>query len=114
MVEIIAGKYGTKLLGAGTKLNLSKQEEERLVHRGIAKYCFDEDASLEENMKNFLKDDEDDVFKTEDEIRTMKKAELVEYANEIGISNFNEESTKEIMVDTIMNFIEENSEDVME
>ena len=109
MVEIIAGKYGPKLLGAGTKLNLSKQEEERLVHREIAKYCFDEDASLEENIKNFLEDDEDEVLKTEDEIRAMKKLEHVEYAKEIGVDNFDEESTKDAMIDSILNYIEENS-----
>lgn len=108
MIKIIAGKYGPKLLGAGTILKLSRQDEERLVKRGIAEYCLDEETSLEETIKNLdLEDDE--VFKTEDEIRAMKKIELVEYAKEIGVENFDEESTKDIMIDSILNYIEENS-----
>ena len=99
MIKITAGKYGPKLLGKGTILELSQSEEERLVNRGVAEYCDDiEGEKLEE------------VFKTEDEIRSMKKSELIEYAKEIGVDGFDEESTKEIMVDSILNFIEENSE----
>ena len=116
MVEIIAGKYGPKLLGKGEKLNLSSYEEKRLVRRSVARYVDDSETTNTYASKGgeIVTYGDEEVFKTEDEIRGMKKAELVAYAEEIGMENFDESVTKEEMVDCIMNFIEENSIDIGE
>ena len=116
MVEIIAGKYGPKLLEKGAKLNLASSEEERLVRRGIARYVDDSEKTNTYVSKGgeIVTYGDEEVFKTEDEIRGMKKAELVAYAEEIGVENFDTSSTKEEMVGIILNFIEENSIDIEE
>lgn len=119
MVEIIAGKYGPKLLESGAKIRLSSEEEARLVRRRVAKYVKDSDVVESQNTYVSKSGEtvtygDEYVFKSEDEIRIMKKAELAAYASEIGFDDFNQNSTKEEMVDSIMNFIEENSEDIEE
>ena len=65
------------------------------------------------NGEEIIYDDEE-VFKTEEEIRSMKKDELIAYAEEIGIQDFNTIATKDVMIDAILNYIEENSIDVEE
>lgn len=125
MIKIVKGYYGTNLSGPGTKLSLSEGEEERLVKIGIAVKC-DNDKKMASGkvgqkvapVQQFNDEDNSDdeymeeVFKTEEEIRKMKKEELVSYAEEIGIENFDEKMKNDMMIDTILNYIEENSEEV--
>ena len=75
-----------------------------------------EPIQIETNVNNtgITSDEDEEVFKTEEEIRSMKKEELVSYAEEIGIEEFDPNTKKEIMVDSILNYIDENSIEVEE
>lgn len=112
MIKIIRGKYSTELKAVGDIISLSDEEEKRLVDRGIAEYCDDSNIQYE-NTTNVngqeISYTDDEAFKSDEEIRLMTKAELIAYAKEIEVPGFNDKSTKDVMVDSIMNFIEENS-----
>lgn len=117
MVRIISGFYGSLLeYKRGDIISLSQDEEKRLVERKVAEYV---NETIDTSNKDVTVTDselvtEDDYFLSEDEIRSMKKQELINYATRIGVPNFDDKATNSIMIDAILNFIEENSEDVME
>ena len=118
MIKLTRGRYGKALLPAGTKLTLTEIEEKRLVERKVAEYVNDEENDNRKNAADINGEeiiyDDEEVFKTEEEIRSMKKDELIAYAEEIGIKDFDTKVTKDVMIDAILNYIEENSIDVEE
>ena len=117
MVKIISGFYGSLLeYKSGDILSLSQDEEKRLVERKVAEYV---NETIDTSNEDVIVTDselvtEEDYFLSEDEIRSMKKQELINYAARIGVPNFDDKATNIIMIDTILNFIEENSEEVIE
>ena len=99
MIKIIAGKYGPKLLGPDTKLELSQEEEKRLVERKIAIYISENRNEEESEEMDYL---------SEEEIKKMKsKQELIDYAVSIGMEGLNTDMKKEELVNEIENFIDE-------
>lgn len=117
MVRLISGYYGYLIkYKRGDVITLSQAEEKRLVDRKVAEYVNETiDTSNEDVIVTDSKlVNEDDYFLSEDEIRSMKKQELIDYATRIGVQNFEDKATNSVMIDAILNFIEENSEEVME
>ncbi len=119
MIKIIAGKYGPKLLGPGTVLELSKEDESRLVNNKVAEYVTDHKSKNDDEVvsnataDSILSDNE--FYLSEDEIKKMKsKQELVDYAASIGLEGMDTDMKKDDLVDAILNFIEENSEEESE
>lgn len=116
MIRITRGYYGNMLkYKRGDTISLSQDEEKRLVERNVAEYVNETiDTSNEDiTVTDAELVNEDDYFLSEDEIRSMKKQDLIDYAARIGVPNFEDKATNSIMIDTILNFIEENSEGVM-
>lgn len=110
MIEIIAGKYGPKLLGPGTKLNLDEAVEKRLVNGKVAIYI----NALKDNV---LDDAEDDTEEPKVEIKSLEqlqkirsKKELIQYAESVGLHDLLESDSKDSLVDAIANYLEENFE----
>lgn len=104
MIKLIAGKYGPRLLGPGTVLNLDEAEEERLVKRKVAVYIGnDESTDGDGNDKDELK------ILTVDQLNKFKsKKELIKYAESVGLHDLQEADKKESLVDAIANYLEEN------
>lgn len=99
MIKIIAGKYGPRLLGPGTILNLDADSEQRMVDRKVAVF-FDDDQKDDSNGKLKLK--------TSEQIEKIKaKKDLVKYGNGIGLHDLDEEMSKETLVNAIINYQEE-------
>lgn len=99
MIKLIVGNFGKKLLPIGTILNLTEEKEQELVNRKVAKYT-EEDGT-------FTPDATPPVFLSEEQIKKMKKEDLISYGAEIGIESLNNQMSKENLVDAIINFIEE-------
>lgn len=102
MIRIISGRYGPKLLGPGTVLNLDPSKEEILVKKKIAVY-------VGEIGETDTDDGKEAPFKTFEELKRMRtKKELIEYAQSIGLHTLEEEDKKEVLIDAIANYIEEH------
>ncbi|BBF41999.1 hypothetical protein lbkm_0681 [Lachnospiraceae bacterium KM106-2] len=117
MIEIVSGFFGPKLLGPGKILNLSEKEEERLVKTGTAVYVQkethndDKANDQHENKQTDQEEESDDFYLSEDEIKKMKKEELVSYGTKIGVQDLDSSMRKDELEAAIINFIDENSED---
>lgn len=106
MVELIAGRYGPKLLGPGSILNLDAKDEQRLVDRKVAVYI-DRNTSSEESTKTHVSNDKLPLKTIADIKKIKSKKELVMYANSIGLQSINEALKKEDIINTIINYQEE-------
>lgn len=105
MIKIIRGRYGPKLLGPGTILNLSQDKEESLIRRKIA-------IAIEESKEEMESEDELQYeIKSQEEIEKIRtKKELIKYAKSIGLHELQESDNKEVLVNAIINYQEENLE----
>lgn len=101
MIKIIRGKYGPKLLGPGTILNLDASDEQRLVKSNIAEYVLDaSDDTINE-------DSEVDVKSMEELQKIRAKKELINYAESIGFHDLDEKTSRKDMIEAILNYQEE-------
>lgn len=105
MIKLISGKYGPKLLGPGSVLNLSTEDEKRLVDRKVAVYI-NTDSNDEEND-----DTEQFEYKSIEELNKIRsKKDLIKYAEKVGLHDLDENYTKDSLVVAIANYLEENFE----
>lgn len=107
MIEIIRGKYGPKLLGPGTTLNLDDETEKRLVATGIAAYVSqsDDKQSSTDAEKTAI------VIKSPEEVKKLKsKKDIISYAESIGLHDLDDSQPKDFLIDSILNYMEENFE----
>lgn len=106
MIKITSGYFGSLLKHKrGDIISLSEEEEKRLVDRNVAQYVQQEDKKFSVVSES---EPEDECFLGKDEIRAMKKQELIKYAETIGVPEFDVKSTNDAMIDAILNFVEEN------
>nr|WP_295681143.1 hypothetical protein [uncultured Lachnoclostridium sp.]DAD78555.1 MAG TPA: hypothetical protein [Caudovirales sp. ctCiv1] len=124
MIKIIRGKYGNKLIPAGTILSLSAPEEQRLVNRKVAVFvCGNDDTHLQKsgiaavNEKVDVSDEDIETTKNEVEIwpeekirKLSSKKKIIEYAQSIGLVDLDETMGKDDLVDEVLNYIDENYE----
>lgn len=100
MIKLVRGRYGPKLLGPGTVLNLDEATEQRLVSSKVAVFIGDDADNHNVNT--------DHGIKTADQIKKIRsKKGLVEYAASIGLNTLDEASSKESLIDDIINYQEE-------
>lgn len=108
MIKLTAGKYGPKLLGPGTVLNLDVDTEERMVERKVAVYI----NSDGKNVDNDNSSDMQIMPLSIEQLNKMKsKKELIKYAESVGLHDLNEADKKETLVDAIANYLEEYFEE---
>jgi hypothetical protein len=101
MIKLVRGRFGPKLLGPGSTLNLDEVTEQRLVSNKVAVFV-GEDGTDDNNP------DTESGIKTAGQIKKIKsKKGLVEYAESIGLHTLNEEMSKESLIDEIINYQEE-------
>jgi len=107
MIKLISGKYGPKLLGPGSILNLSEEDEKRLVNRKVAVYI-----NSETNKDETNKDETDEIkyLSVEELNKIRSKKELIKYAEKVGLHDLDENEPKDSLVDAIVNYLEENFE----
>jgi hypothetical protein len=102
MIKLVRGRFGPKLLGPGSILNLDKSTEQRLVSSKVAVFV-GEDDSEDHNA------DSEPGIKTADQIKKIRsKKGLVDYAASIGLHTLDEASSKESLIDAIINYQEEH------
>lgn len=105
MIKLISGKYGPKLLGPGSVLNLSTEDEKRLVDRKVAVYINTDsnDEKIDEN--------EQLEYKSIEELNKIRsKKDLIKYAEKVGLHDLDENDKKDSLVVAIANYLEENFE----
>lgn len=101
MIKLTRGRFGPKLLGPGSILNLDEATERRLVNSKVAVFIGDDGTDEGESGT-------EPGIKTADQIKKIKsKKGLVEYAKSIGLHTLNEEMSKESLIDEIINYQEE-------
>lgn len=104
MVKLVVGRYGPKLLGPGTILNLDVDTERRLVKKNIAIYvdCVDNYGNTEDKIEK----------KSVDELKKIRsKKDLIKYAESIGLHDLKEADSKDALFSAIANYQEENLEE---
>jgi hypothetical protein len=111
MIKLIAGKFGPKLLGPGTILNLDSKDEKRLVDSKVAVYV--NSGKQDSDEDEFEGNGSDDLeLKTVEQLNKIRaKKDLIEYAESIGLHDLNEADSKESLVAAIVNYQEENFEE---
>ena len=101
MIKLTRGRFGPKLLGPGSVLNLDEATEQRLVKGKVAVFVGEDNA-------DDPKTDTDLGIKTVDQLKKIRsKKGLVKYAESIGLHTLNEEMSMESLIDEIMNYQEE-------
>ncbi|MDF2908366.1 MAG: hypothetical protein K0R34_3687 [Herbinix sp.] len=106
MIKLVRGRYGPKLLGPGSVLNLDEATEQRLVSRKVAVFIGEDDAEDH-------KEDTGPIIKTAEQVKKIKsKKGLVKYAESIGLHTLNEGMSMESLIDEIMNYQEEQFSEV--
>lgn len=136
MVKLIRGKYGPKLLCAGAVITMDEASEKRLVDRKVAVFvnpvtngnsC--DNASKEDGADNQEdgyvnlnengdsqeeNTNQEDVVinaKSEEELGKMRsKKEIIDYAESIGLQGLSEDVKKDELIESVLNYIEENFE----
>lgn len=102
MIKIIRGKYGPKLLGPGTILNLDASDESRLVKSNIAEYVVDESSD------DTINEDSEIDLKSMEELQKIRaKTGLINYAESIGFHDLDKETSRKDMIEAILNYQEE-------
>ncbi len=82
-------------------------ERQRLINLGAV----EEIDTIDKSSKNHENDDKKIVFLSEDEIKRFKsKSEIAEYAETIGYTLKPDEMTREEMINCLINYIEEVTE----
>ncbi|HAB59393.1 MAG TPA: hypothetical protein DCE48_01540 [Lachnospiraceae bacterium] len=136
MVKLIRGKYGPKLLCAGVVISMDEASEKRLVDRKVAVYVNpvtnskscdnaseedggdtqeDSNVDLKENGDSQEENtNQEDVVinaKSEEELGKMRsKKEIIDYAESIGLQGLSEDVKKDELIESVLNYIEENFE----
>ena len=101
MIKLTRGRFGPKLLGPGSVLNLDEATEQRLVNSKVAVF-------IGEDNTDDPKTDTDLGIKSADQIKKIKsKNGLIGYAESIGLHTLNEEMSKESLINEIINYQEE-------
>lgn len=119
MIKIVRGKYGPQMHCAGSVISLDEASEKRLVERKVAIYVEQDrvsDTCIGKNITSESINQDDKVntnleidAKSEEELNKMRsKKEIIDYANSIGLEGLNEELKKDELVNSIINYIEEN------